>query len=57
MGTAPGGMNPPYFLNTTTVWDDGAAASLVGGAGTDLFFKGLRDQLTGVQRKAVVVQE
>jgi hypothetical protein len=50
-GTLTGGLNGSYFLNTTTVFDDGAPDMLYGGAGLDWFIAHLSgktpDQLFG----------
>jgi hypothetical protein len=38
MGTQSGGLNGSYFLNGTTVFDNGLTDALKGGAGMDWFF-------------------
>jgi len=42
-GTLAGGLNGPFLLNATTVFDDHAADSLNGGPGLDWFFAGQND--------------
>jgi len=43
-GSLAGGLNGPYFLNATTVHDNGAADRLFGGNGQDWFLIGSNDQ-------------
>jgi ELWxxDGT repeat protein len=43
-GSLAGGLNGPYFLNATTVHDDGAADRLFGTNGQDWFLVGSNDQ-------------
>jgi Ca2+-binding RTX toxin-like protein len=42
-GSAGGGLNGNYFLNSTTVQTDSSANSLYGGAGQDWYFAGVLD--------------
>jgi Ca2+-binding RTX toxin-like protein len=42
-GTMGGGLNGPYFFNSSTVSDDGVADTLTGGAGLDWFWAGPQD--------------
>jgi hypothetical protein len=44
-GSISGGLNAPYFLNSTTVHDDGFADQLFGGSTMDWFFAGLGDTI------------
>ena len=44
-GTTPGGNNGTLTLTSASVFDDGAADSLTGGAGLDWFFQSAGDQL------------
>src|SRR5262249_55761739 len=44
-GTATGGINGPYFLNSSSVTADGSANSLNGGSGQDWYFAGVADLL------------
>jgi Ca2+-binding RTX toxin-like protein len=46
-GTLAGGLNGGYFLNATTVNDDGAADRLNGGPGQSLIFAGAGDRVVG----------
>src|SRR5206468_10544082 len=38
LGTTSGGLNAPFFLNASTVFDDGQADTLTGSQQQDLFF-------------------
>ena len=51
----PGGQNAPYYLNATTVSNDGAADTMTGSSGADLFFASLGDRVTGKKAGEVVV--
>ena len=46
-GTLGGGLNGSYFLNASTVQDDGATDRLNGGPGQDLTFAGAGDKVVG----------
>jgi Ca2+-binding RTX toxin-like protein len=50
-----GGLNDPYLLNPSTVFDDGAANTLTGGLESDLFFVGANDTITNPKDGDVVV--
>jgi extracellular elastinolytic metalloproteinase len=53
-GDLAGGLNGTYLLNSTTVFDDGAADALTGGSGTDWFWAGLGDVIRGRKAGEVV---
>jgi Ca2+-binding RTX toxin-like protein len=46
MGTIPGGLNPPYFLNESSIHNDGVKDELTGGSGSDWFIYDSPDKLT-----------
>jgi hypothetical protein len=46
-GTLAGGLNGMYFLNASTVQDDGTTDRLNGGPGQDLIFSGAGDKVVG----------
>jgi Ca2+-binding RTX toxin-like protein len=50
LGRAGGGLNGPDLLTSSTVHDDGAENQLTGGAGTDFYFAGFLDKLTGKKK-------
>jgi surface-anchored protein len=54
-GGSSGGLNGPYDLDPTTVHDDGAPDTLVGGSGFDLFFLSLGDVLVGKKKGETVI--
>jgi Ca2+-binding RTX toxin-like protein len=45
MGTLPGGLNSPYFLNQSSVHNDGVKDELTGGSGSDWFIYDAPDKL------------
>jgi hypothetical protein len=45
LGTKSGGLNAGFFLNASTVHDDGQANVLEGGGHRDWFFEGAKDKV------------
>jgi hypothetical protein len=54
LGTLPGGLNGPYHLNASTVFDDGSADLLWGGCGRDWFVVGKKTRLLNHRHGEVV---
>jgi hypothetical protein len=56
LGTKSGGLNGAYFLNASTVHDDGQANVLWGGCRRDWFFAGATDKLKNHHRNEIVTK-
>jgi Ca2+-binding RTX toxin-like protein len=55
-GSMSGGLNGSYFLNASTVHDNGLADNLYGGPGMDWFFAGIMDVIYNKTSGEVVTQ-